>query len=77
MVAYFRGLVLKKSNFRFAFVCVVTDFATFHRNFFEGTMPAAVCALSMDDLTSDCLITEGRDSPPYVECDANCCTQCF
>ena len=52
------------------------EFATFHRNFFEGTMPVAICALPVvTDLTSDCLSTQGRGSPPFVDCD--CCTQCF
>jgi hypothetical protein len=55
---------------------VHTEDATFHRNFFEGTMPDSLCALPLiDDLTSDCFQVAGRESPPFVSCD--CCSQCF
>lgn len=54
----------------------VPEFATFHRNFFEGSVPNAICALpNLEEITSDCFDTTGRESPPFVACQ--CCTGCF
>jgi hypothetical protein len=54
------------------------EVATMENNMLQGTIPATVCQLvssKLAVLTSDCLLAQGRPSPPYVEC--SCCTRCY
>jgi len=52
------------------------EVATLNNNDFMGTMPQELCDVStLDVLTADCM--GPSSSPGYVECDSDCCTQCF